>query len=180
MTTYKVLVPLDGSEFSRQILPHLYRFFTPAACEFVLFHVGELPKAQRAPETPVQVAGSTSFAPSFETPATPAAGEYHVYPSQVEENLRHKLENKLRADVRQLEEAGYTASAEITLGIDPTEAIVNFVEREDIDLITMTTHGRSGLSKFLFGSVAEGVLRRLSVPVMLLRAPEEGVVEQAV
>lgn len=122
---------------------------------------------------------STSFAPSFETPTIPATDEYHVYPTQAEENLRHKLENELRGDVRQLEEAGYTASAEIRLGIDPTEAIVDSVEHEDIDLIAMTTHGRSGLSRFLFGSVAEGVFRQLSVPVMLLRAPEKAVAEQA-
>jgi nucleotide-binding universal stress UspA family protein len=55
---------------------------------------------------------------------------------------------------------------------DPVEEILAYVDEGIIDLITMTTHGRSGLKRWVLGSVAENVLRRASVPVLLVRAPE--------
>lgn len=51
--------------------------------------------------------------------------------------------------------------------------IVNFAEREDVDLIVMGTHGRTGLPRVLMGSVAEGVIRHASCPVLTVKAPAE-------
>ena len=51
------------------------------------------------------------------------------------------------------------------------EALVTRAQAMGADLIVMTTHGRSGLSRLLFGSVAEGVVRRASIPVLLVRPP---------
>ncbi|MGH8056178.1 MAG: universal stress protein [Candidatus Entotheonellia bacterium] len=55
---------------------------------------------------------------------------------------------------------------------DPVEEILAYVDEGHIDLITMTTHGRTGLKRWVLGSVAEHVLRRAPVPVLLVRAPE--------
>jgi len=52
------------------------------------------------------------------------------------------------------------------------EAIVDYAEQNDIDLIVMTTHGRSGLSRLVFGSVAESVVRHAPCPVLLIRSKE--------
>ena len=52
---------------------------------------------------------------------------------------------------------------------DPALEIIDFVGREGIDMVAMTTHGRSGLQHMLLGSVAENVLRGLNVPVLLIR-----------
>ena len=49
---------------------------------------------------------------------------------------------------------------------DPAEEIVRYIEEEGIDLVVMGTHGRKGLDKVLFGSVANHVVARSSVPVM--------------
>lgn len=54
----------------------------------------------------------------------------------------------------------------------PVEGILTAVREEDIDLIAMTTHGRSGPARLLFGSVAEGVLREAGVPVIIMRQTE--------
>ena len=54
------------------------------------------------------------------------------------------------------------------------EAIAAFAGRERADLIAMATHGRSGLSRLLLGSVAAGVLRGAPVPVLLFKAGERG------
>jgi nucleotide-binding universal stress UspA family protein len=52
---------------------------------------------------------------------------------------------------------------------DADQAIANAVTRDHVDLVAMSTHGRSGLDRLRFGSVAEGVVRRAPVPVLLVR-----------
>ncbi len=53
----------------------------------------------------------------------------------------------------------------------PSDVICDFAEEEGADLIVMTTHGRSGLSRLLMGSVAEHVLRHAPCPVLTVRTP---------
>jgi nucleotide-binding universal stress UspA family protein len=53
---------------------------------------------------------------------------------------------------------------------NPAEVILDVSHSEDVDLIAMATHGRSGVSRWVLGSVAERVLRHASVPVLLVRA----------
>lgn len=56
---------------------------------------------------------------------------------------------------------------------DPASAITEAAAQQSADLIVMATHGRTGLSHFFLGSVAERVVRESSVPVMTVRAPFE-------
>lgn len=167
---YKVLIPLDGSEFSRQILPQMDRFLEPEDCELILFRAAQPPKVTSMPELP-PIPPAMGVGPGY-GPGSPDLEKYRVYATQAEESLRVHLENELHPEARQLQDAGYTVSTEIRFG-DPVVEIVRLVEDEAIDLVAMTTHGRSGLSRFLFGSVADGVLRSVSVPVMLLRSSVE-------
>jgi nucleotide-binding universal stress UspA family protein len=51
----------------------------------------------------------------------------------------------------------------------PVAEIVRFVERENIDLIVMASHGRTGLWRILMGSVAEGVMRKAPCPVLIVK-----------
>jgi universal stress protein A len=53
----------------------------------------------------------------------------------------------------------------------PVDEIVQFAERENVDLIVMGSHGRTGLSRLLMGSIAEGVMRRAPCPVLVVRQP---------
>jgi nucleotide-binding universal stress UspA family protein len=53
----------------------------------------------------------------------------------------------------------------------PVAEITGFAEREQIDLIVMASHGRTGLWRLLMGSVAEGVLRRAHCPVLIIKQP---------
>lgn len=57
-------------------------------------------------------------------------------------------------------------------GISPTEEIVSFAQDKKMDLIVMGTHGRSGLSHFMLGSVAEKIIRHMPCPVVTIRHPE--------
>jgi nucleotide-binding universal stress UspA family protein len=58
----------------------------------------------------------------------------------------------------------------LTTSREPANAIVTAIQREEIDLVAMTTHGRSGLSRLVFGSVAENVIRRCPCPLLVLRS----------
>lgn len=53
---------------------------------------------------------------------------------------------------------------------NPADKILEVCKRHDIDLIAMSTHGRSGIGRWLLGSVAEKVVRHSEVPVLLLRS----------
>ncbi|MCG6912119.1 MAG: universal stress protein [Deltaproteobacteria bacterium] len=55
---------------------------------------------------------------------------------------------------------------------NPAEKILEVCRRNDIDLIAMSTHGRSGIGRWLLGSVAEKVVRHSEIPVLLLRSHE--------
>jgi len=71
---------------------------------------------------------------------------------------------------QRLRDQGIEASAAIRYG-EPAEEIVDYAQANKVDLIAMSTHGRSGVSRWVFGSVAEKVLRGTDVPIFLVRAP---------
>lgn len=61
--------------------------------------------------------------------------------------------------------------AECVLPHNPAEEITSFAEREGADLVLIASHGRSGLSRWAHGSVADRVFRATCVPVLMVRAP---------
>ena len=68
-------------------------------------------------------------------------------------------------------ERGVAVEEHVSAG-EPARAIRKFVEENDIDLVVMGSHGRSGLSRVVLGSVAEKVLRRTRVPVLVVDSEE--------
>ena len=69
-------------------------------------------------------------------------------------------------------ERGVPVEEHVTAG-EPSRAIRAFIEENDIDLVVMGSHGRSGLSRVVLGSVAEKVLRRTRLPVLVVDSDEE-------
>jgi len=63
---------------------------------------------------------------------------------------------------------------------NPADAIVAAARESGADLIAMSTHGRGGLGRLVFGSVAQAVLRQVDMPVFLMRATETQVAGRAV
>lgn len=84
-------------------------------------------------------------------------------------NRRSKAELReyLDRETARLREAGLQADS-ILAEADPVDAIVNGIESAGADLAVMSTHGRSGLPRFAWGSVTEGVLRRSRKPVLVI------------
>lgn len=74
-----------------------------------------------------------------------------------------------------VETAGKTANVEVESVIlqgNPAHEIVEFAEKNDLDLIVMGTHGRTGVQKFLLGSVAQNVVRHSGKAVLVVRETE--------
>lgn len=174
MTKRKVVVPMDGSEFSRQVLRTVKAFFGPADVELVLFRAAYPP-----------VLPSEASAADVLVGAMPMSGSFDVYNRTIDatyaalekerDQFRLQLADEIRPDVERLREVGYTVRAHVEYG-EPAQSIIDFVTDTHADLVVMATHGRGGLGRLVLGSVAERVLRSVGVPVLLMRpntAPAE-------
>jgi nucleotide-binding universal stress UspA family protein len=162
----KLLIPLDGSPFSRQILPHVRRLLSPESTTLILLRVMPLPEGYVG--TPPRVVSPIWPLPLYEAERDAQQAHHPIYASQEQASFEALLESELLGEVHLLQEAGYDVSVAVRFG-DPAEEIIAFVEGEEVDLVAMATHGRSGLGQLVLGSVAEVVLRRLAVPLLLVR-----------
>ena len=96
----------------------------------------------------------------------------HALPSMIStEEQEAAAREYLLQSAEKLTRAGISAQIVVTTG-HAASAISDVVADNDIDLIVMSTHGRSGLSRWVFGSVAEKVVRLVECPVLLIRAQE--------
>jgi len=93
-----------------------------------------------------------------------------------EESLREILEAEAKKAVTFVEEAGKVSGVKVEPVIlegHPADRIMKFAEQEDMDLIVMGTLGRTGLDRFLLGSIAENVVRHSKTPVMVVKGEAE-------
>jgi nucleotide-binding universal stress UspA family protein len=84
-----------------------------------------------------------------------------------EEELVQRAEKKLQEFTSEFFADNPGARSKVVSG-DPAEEILNYIEAESIDLVMMGTHGRKGLEKAIFGSVADQVVKKSPVPVMTI------------
>lgn len=164
----KILIPTDGSMFSEQIIPCIQRLFEPGDVELVLMRVAEPVYSHSAAQAEL-VRDTIAYGMSTHhvTDRDMTAAKHPIYATQIEQNVRAEFEAALLPLIRSLRSAGYEATSHIEFGT-PAEAIARFIERDGIDLIALTTHGRTGLSRAIFGSVAEAIMSRVTIPVLLL------------
>ncbi|MCZ7575046.1 MAG: universal stress protein [Ardenticatenaceae bacterium] len=167
MTAHKVLVPLDGSRFSRQIVPHVLRFLDPQEDELILLRVAPLPAGLPVPPPQPLIVGAL-MRPAYQSEHEIERARHPMYWDQELASRGAALEDELQADAGALRAAGYSVTTVVRFG-DPAEEIVNIVGDEAVDLVAMATHGWTGLSRIVLGSVADQVLRRVSIPVLLVR-----------
>lgn len=167
----RILVPLDGSDFSAQVLPALQKLFAAPNCELVLYTVGSpkegftaIPPRPSTTEMPV---------PFYDSAKELERTQHPIYESQETDSAVADLTDQLEGFARPLRDAGYKVATVGELG-NPAEAIIERARGEGIDLVAMTTHGRSGINRLLFGSVAEQVVRHVSIPVLLVHPVAQG------
>lgn len=167
MKKLKALIPLDGSSFSAQVLPAVWRQLDPAHYRLGVVRVAPLPPKFTSPlQTSVVRETDLSDLRNGSDGANPSSPPSSA--SDVWERARAELKNDLADECQALEAAGFELSLTVRFG-DPAEEIVDLAEAEGYDLIVMATHGRSGMRRVLMGSVAEKVLRHTPVPVLMIR-----------
>ena len=83
---------------------------------------------------------------------------------------RHEADEYLAGVEKGLREKAIKVRHTFRHGEDPAAEIVDYAEANKVDLIAMSTHGRSGMSRWLFGSVAARVLQGTSKPILLIRS----------
>ena len=140
----KVLVPLDGSRFGEQAIGAVTRFTGADRREVVLLQVV-------APVNPAPLMRDDSV------------------PRRTLETRYSKANAYLDGVRKRLGRRGVPVRTLVRSG-DPAEEILGCAKAEGASLIAMSTHGRSGLRRTLFGSVAEAVVRRSPLPVLIVRA----------
>jgi nucleotide-binding universal stress UspA family protein len=169
MNQHKVLIPIDGSDFSRQIFVHVMKFLPPQDNALYLLRVGDRPEGHTG--HPARVAAPESNVGMYETARDVEETNHPIYASQERDSAEAEFIRLMQQDLHQLEEAGYQVESFVRFG-EPGEEIVTFAEAHDIELVAMTTHWRRGLNRLIFGSVAQFVAQRLSIPVLMVRADE--------
>ena len=142
----RVVVPLDGSPVAEAILPFILEIAGPLDMAVTLVRV--------VPPIPPEV----------------IEGSRHVVLEDVEGRLG-EARQYLAPLVERLTGKGIRTDGQARHGT-PVSEIVAAARDAGADLIAMTTHGRSGFGRLLFGSVAEAVLRQSEVPVFLMRLTE--------
>ena len=169
MDRIRILVPLDGSDFSRKALAKVATLFAPDRCDVTLVRVGALPPFVSTATPPANVPdGWTRMMTDFRTQADRERAEHPLVVSQVWDNVRTELLDSLADDLATLRDNGFDARALARFG-DPVEEIVALTETGKVDLIVMATHGRTGLQRVVMGSVAKGVLERVSIDVVMIQ-----------
>lgn len=170
MTKLRILAPNDGSAFCRQIYPHLLKFFPPEHTQLILLRVGEAPEGL-TPQPP-RPSGFDVTMTAYASERDANLARHPIYASQEWESAVAEIRNELASDIHLLSQAGYEVELEVRFG-DRGEEIVKFVENQDIDAIAMTTHWRTGIQKLIFGSVAQYVAARVTVPILMVRPEGE-------
>ncbi len=140
----KILAPLDGSKRAEAILPHVEELALAGKANVVFLQVVEASH---------MVVGAEFV---FQTP-----DEFDALKEKAVEYL-----NSLKGAFR---EKGIDARIHISHG-PVVEAIIETAEKEAADLIALASHGRTGLSRVFYGSVAAGVLHRIDRPLLLIRS----------
>jgi nucleotide-binding universal stress UspA family protein len=137
----KILVPLDGSALAESAIPKAVEMARIGLSSLLLVRAAEAHTLPGADPTEAQVEAVRD----------------------AEDYLKSVADRLARDGVRNLETSVWYGPA--------ASAIVDAAKLRKVDLIVMTTHGRSGLGRLFLGSVAESVLRGTSTPILLLRAP---------
>jgi nucleotide-binding universal stress UspA family protein len=166
----KILVPLDGSELAETVLPYVEEICQRCEpVEVILFQVVPPPPGRSGA---VYRALDEDF-PTVrlpETPADVATARHPIYRDQELASARAEVEVALARAIQRLCDGGINIRVDVAFG-RPADEIVDFAEREGVDLIAMSTHGRSGLTRWIFGSVTDKVLHGTHVPILLVRPP---------
>jgi nucleotide-binding universal stress UspA family protein len=147
----KIMVPLDGSDLAECVFPHVEA--VAGGC-----HVADVVFVRAVEPFVMQMIYDSGY--------------YFPQKQMDEIDARNEAEAKkyLSEVVNRVKLAGINVQAQIIKG-KAADSLALYADKNGVDLILIATHGRSGVSRWVWGSVADKILRSASVPVMMIRAP---------
>ncbi len=149
----KIMVPLDGSDLAECVMPHVEAVVSGfKSTEVVLVRV----------VNPLRLPVSV--------PAQSNMGFTEKDRQQLEENRKKAANDYLEKVVGSLDIPATVFSYAVLEG-NPANMLAEYATKNEMDLIVIASHGRSGVRRWVMGSVAERIIRASSVPVMMIRAP---------
>lgn len=155
----KIVVPLDGSKLAECALPHVEELAKNCSTkEVILVTVTERIVGRMRVAQYIQPVGPLP-PPKSVTKVPVAIGK-----------KQRQGQRYLNRIAKGLQKEGIKVLTEVLLG-NPAEEIASFAEHDGADLIIMASHGRSGPSRWAYGSVTDKVFRASCVPVLMIRAP---------
>lgn len=140
----KILIPLDGSPRGEEILPHIEEMAECFQTSIIL----------------VQVIGPVSD--------ISRAGLFTPLTDQLD-TLEKKAKSNLSGVKAKLQEKKIETQTRVVSGI-PLDVICQTAEKENVDLIAMASHGRTGAARVFHGNVAANVLKRADQPLLMIRS----------
>jgi nucleotide-binding universal stress UspA family protein len=140
----KILVPLDGSELAKTALNQAEKLAKTFDAEIILFQV-------------------VPFMPIYGSPEL-------VTPLIIDEKQKEAVEKYLANLAEELKKRGLRVATTVKTGQQVAGEIIDFAKEVGADLIVMCTHGRSGISRWVLGSVALKLLTRAETPILLIRS----------
>lgn len=144
-----ILVPLDGSKRAEVILSHVEDLAGKLGARVILL---------TCIEQKLVYTGDVEISAMVQKDADMV-------------QLAKTAESYLKEAQEKLEKKGIKVSTKVMQG-PPVEAIITLAGQENADLIAMASHGRSGLGRVFYGSVAAGILQRVDRPLLIIRASE--------
>lgn len=145
----KIVVPLDGSGWSQRAVPHAIDIARVSGAEVILLHIFVPPGRE------------------YLDSITLGGGNPQI--QQLREQAKQYLIG-LRSELRQEK---CTVRTQFIEGSDVPSLICQYVRNEGADLVVMSTHGRSGLRRLIYGSVARETMECLEVPVLYVKPDKE-------
>lgn len=157
----RILVPLDGSALAAGVLPLVADLAARSGATAQLMRVMPEPREDALATEGIRVLHSITGGP------TTAGVAVDPYGAQIERE-REGAQSSLDGAQAELRQAGAACETRVEFG-PAAEKILDVASATETDLIAMATHGRTGLARFLMGSVADRVVRHSHAPVLLVR-----------
>ncbi len=138
----KILVPLDGSDLAKKALDQTEQLAKTFGAEIILFQV-------------------VPFMPIYGSPEL-------VTPLIIDEKQKEAAEKYLNNLAEELKKRDLRVKTLVKTGQQVAVEIIDFAKESGVDLIVMCTHGRSGITRWVLGSVAHKVITRAETPILLI------------
>jgi nucleotide-binding universal stress UspA family protein len=153
----KIMVPLDGSVLAECVLPHVDGFVSGCQVETVIF---------------VRVVEPTHYSVISPTANPQFSKTLQENAKMMEEDEKSSAETYLKGVISRVKQCGLKYKTDVLVGA-VAESLADYIDANEIDLVLIATHGRSGISRWVRGSIADRVLRSSSAPVLMVRAGKD-------